>query len=389
MKTKEIDILDILIILAKHKKFIFWTTFIVSIAAVVFSLVTPEIWTSTATILPYQSESKNIQLSSILGGIGSSILGGGQENCIELITIMHSRYFSENVINKFNLIEYFKIKETDSLKSIDTALIYLKDIVSIYLNDESGTISISIKTNNKKLSADIANYYIDEVDFVNRKIRINKSRRNREFIEKRVQEIEMEIDSLMVKLNTFQNENNIIHIEEQTKSVIQLYTELISEKTKIEIQLEFHEFSSNKNPQIAKDLLDRKGIIERKIESIEQSSNILNPAYQMSLDDISEMSIEYAKIEMQSKIKEKVYEFLVPEYEAAKIEEIRNLPSIEIIDKAYPAGFRTSPKRAKMCLIAIIIGMLFSSLIVIIKSSLTENQLKKADHLRSLLFKKY
>jgi len=388
MENKQVDILDVLLILAKHKKFIFWTTLIVSIAAVVYSLVTPEIWSSTAVILPYQNEASSLPFSSILGGIGSTFLSGVQEGSVELMTIMHSRNFSESIIKKFNLIEYFEIEEPDSLRAKDLALASLLEIVSIYLNDESGTISINVRTYDKELSSRIANYYVEHVDFVNREIRVNKSRNNREFLEKRVHDIEMKNDSLLIKLNNFQSINNVIHIEEQTKAAIQSYTELVSEKTKIEIQFDFHKLNANDNSQITKDLRKQIDIIEKKILAIEQDNDLLNPEYLLSLDKISELSVEYAKIEMQIKILGKIYEFIVPEYEAARIEEIRNLPAIEVIDKARPSGFRTSPKRARICVIAFLIGFSFSSLLVIIKSSLTENQIKKLDQTVSLIFRK-
>ncbi|HHE39169.1 MAG TPA: hypothetical protein ENL20_11455, partial [Candidatus Cloacimonetes bacterium] len=117
MKTKEIDILDILLILAKHKWFIIITTLIVSIAAVVYSLLATQYWVSTATILPAQEQRSQLPFgSSSLLGLGSSLLGGSfQTQGMDLITIMNSRTFAEDVVKKFNLIEYFEIEDSDTL----------------------------------------------------------------------------------------------------------------------------------------------------------------------------------------------------------------------------------------------------------------------------------
>ena len=110
MKTKEIDILDILLILAKHKKFIIFTTLIVSIIAVIYSLLATQYWISTATILPSSDKQDSFSISSsFLGGFASSMLGGEQSDAYALIGIMQSRTFSLDVVKKFNLIEYFEI----------------------------------------------------------------------------------------------------------------------------------------------------------------------------------------------------------------------------------------------------------------------------------------
>ena len=89
MENKQIDVLDILLILAKHKKFIIITTLIVSIIAVIYSLVIPEIWTSTATILPTQEQRSQLPFgSSSLLGLGSSFLGiASQTQSLELYTL--------------------------------------------------------------------------------------------------------------------------------------------------------------------------------------------------------------------------------------------------------------------------------------------------------------
>ena len=111
MRTKQIDILDILLILVKHKKFIVFTTIIVSIAAVIYSLLAPQYWKSTATILP-QSDNQGFSIStSSLLGLGSSFLGSAPSASSDFITIMNSRTFSEDIIKKFDLIRYFKIKD--------------------------------------------------------------------------------------------------------------------------------------------------------------------------------------------------------------------------------------------------------------------------------------
>jgi capsule polysaccharide export protein KpsE/RkpR len=364
MKTKEIDILDILLILAKHKKFIFFTTLIVSIIAVIYSLLATQYWISTATILPSSDKNDSFSISSsFLGGFASSMLGGEQSNAYTLTGIMQSRTFSLDVVKKFNLIEYFEIEEPDTLISYEAAIKSLiENVVDFGINEENGFLSIGVETKDKYFSADIANYYWMKLDEYNKSVRMTKGKQQREFIEKRLVEVKESIDILSNTLNEFQKKYNTIDLEEQAKSVVSLYSDLVSEKITNEIELEFSkQFFSEANQKI-ENLEIRNDILNNKIKEIERNSGKLKPKYILSIDDIPDISLEYTQIVLNLEIQQKIYEYLYPQYESAKIDELKDLPTIEVIDKAVPAGLRSKPKRARFCVIMFFIALLISSI---------------------------
>ncbi|RLC48215.1 MAG: hypothetical protein DRH57_02570 [Candidatus Cloacimonadota bacterium] len=367
MENKEIDILDILIIIAKHKKFVIITTLIVSVIAVIYSLLTTQYWTSTATILPAQEQRSQASfISSSLRGFGSSLLGGTlQTQGMDLVTIMKSRTFSEDVVRKFNLIKYLKIDNPDSLISMELAVRALKKKISkIKINEETGVISISIETKDRFLSSKIANYYWQLLDKYNREIRMTKGKQSRIFIEERLYQIKNELDSLAMKINEFQKRNKTIDLNQQTIKLINSYSDLISQKMNIEIEIEYNkEFLDSYSP-IIQSLIKKKQIIDKKIKEIELSEDNLKPKYILNIDDIPDLSLKYAYLKLNYQIKQNLYEFLYPQYESAKIEEIKDLPTIEVIDKAIPAGLRSRPKRAKLCIISFMLSLFLSSLYV-------------------------
>ena len=369
MENKQIDILDVLLILAKHKRFIFFTVLIVSIAAVVYVLVVPQYWVSTATILPVQDQKDQLSLgSSSLLGIGSSLLGGSlQANGLDLLIIMNSRTFSEDVIEKFNLVEYMEIEHEDSLVVKEKVLKgFTEKIRNIGINEENGLIHISIETKDKYLSTDIANYYWLKLDEYNKSVKMTKGKQQREFIEKRLIDVKEAIDISSNTLNEFQKKYKTIDLEEQAKSVISLYSDLVSEKITNEIELEFSkQFFSEANLKI-ENLEVKNKILNKKIEELEKKSGNLKPQYILSIDDISDISLQYSQIMLNLRIQKEIYNYLYPQFEAAKIDELKDLPTLEIIDKAVPAGKRSKPKRAIICIISFICALLFSSLFALI-----------------------
>jgi tyrosine-protein kinase Etk/Wzc len=160
----------------------------------------------------------------------------------------------------------------------------------------------------------------------------------------------------------FQKENNIIELEQQTAQIVGLYVELIAQKTAKEIELEYSQQISGEDNPLLNILRKENEILEKKISEFEISSTS-NHQYIIRLDKLPELAVEYANLKLNLEIQEKVFSFLFPQYEQAKIEEIKDLPTIEIIDKAVPAGLRSKPKRAKLCITAFILALLLASLL--------------------------
>ena len=365
MENKQIDILDVLLILAKHKKFIFFTTLIASVAAVIFSLITPETWTSTAAILPIDNEVSSFSFSSSLTGLQSSLLGKSfTSGGTNLVTVMNSRTFSEDVINKFDLMDYFNITAQDSLVRMHEALDnFNSKMKMIVLDEESGLIIITINSKDKYLSAKIANYFVAKIENYNLTTSRSKGREKREFIERRLADVKQEIDDLSTIMLNFQKENKVLLLNEQVKAVIEIFAKLEAEKRTIKMERDFLINNySNDSPQVI--VANQKlNIINKEINSLKQTSK--NTDYLFELDEVADLSLNYGYFKTQLEIKKRVYEFLYPQYENAKIEEIKDLSTVEVIDKAKPAGMRTRPKRAIICTIAFFLAIFLSSVFVI------------------------
>ena len=393
MKTKEIDILDILYYLIKHKKFIIITTLLVSIAAVVYSLVVPFTWTSSATFMTVNENESGFSLSSSsLFGLGSTLFGtgfiGDKKN---LISVMKSRNFSEDIIKEFNLMKLLKINYPDSLLNMEKAVKALNgSITQIDLDEETSIITISVTTEDKYLSADISNYYLLKLNEYNLNSRKSKGKQKRIFLESRLNKERITIDSLTTEFMEFCQKYHTISLTEQTNAVISNYSDLVAQKVYLEIELELAKRNLGEDSPKLAYLKDNIIILERKINELEFNKYGNNPKYLLNLEDIPHLVKKYAELELQLEIEKKIYEFLYPQYESAKIEEIKDIPSLEIIDNAIPAGKRTSPRRAKLCIVSFMLAFIMSagSMIIyeLIKLDLTsDKQIKKIHLIKKIL----
>lgn len=365
MERKEIDILDVLLVLAKYKKIIFWTVLLVSIGAVTYSLLVPKYWEAKAKFVPVSDSSLPLNfIDGDMMSVGASLLGvSSNPESYSLLMLMRSRPFSEDVITKFGIIDYLELKDKDKFVNLDEALLILyKKIVGFSLDTETGAISITALTKSKKMSADMANYYCTKLNEYNMNDRTTTAKRRRIFLEKRVAEVRSKIDTLSKELLVFQKENNIIDIDSQVIENLNQYSTLIASKIQSEIKYELALETTNKsNPMIS--TYQRKiELLDNEIFKLENEG--FDYKFSVPLNDISELGLNYKTILSELDIQKAVFKFLYPQFEQARIDEVKDLPTIDIIEHAREAGLRAKPKRATICIAAFLLSFFISSILV-------------------------
>jgi len=377
MEKREFDFFELIRLIIRNRKFIIIFVAVVSVAAVIYSLVTPQIWRSTATFYVIGDQTSSLPFNiEGLSGLTAGLMGTtNSQNAISAVIAMNSRQFSEKVIRHFNLIDYYKITTKDSLKAMDSALKMLHTkTMKIGSDPETGLVTVSADTKDKKLSRDIVNYYLQQLDIYNREEKITRGKMNREFLEARVNETRAEIDSLLLALKDFQQRHNTVDIEAQTSSLIKSYSDIIATKMSTDIELELARKNYAENSPIVLELKDRSEALAKQIRQLEAGKEPLKPRYLIDIGSLPDLATQYAQLKMNLEIKTKVYEFLYPQYEAAKLEELKDLPTLDILDTPREAGLRVRPKRAVMCIIAFALAVVVSIIIVLIKNALELNK---------------
>ncbi|NLW18466.1 MAG: hypothetical protein GXY81_02120 [Candidatus Cloacimonetes bacterium] len=377
MEKREFDFFELIRILLKNRKFIIIFVAVVSVAAIVYSLLTPQIWSSGASFYVVGDQSTGLPFDiKGLGGLTSSLLSAdNSQSAINSVSAMKSREFSEGVIRRFDLIKYYKITENDSLKAMDLALKKLrKKTMSIGYNTSTSLVTVSAETKDRRLSKDIVDYYLAQLDVYNREQKVTKGRMNREFLEHRVQDTRAEVDSLLLAVKDFQTKHNAIDIETQTASLIGSYADVISAKMQADIELDLARKNYAADSPIVADLKARSEALGRQIRELEAGSTAVKPRYLIDIASLPNLGNQYAQLKLNLAIKEKVFEFLYPQYEAARLEELRDMPTLEILDSPRESGMRVRPKRALLCVIAFGLAFVVAVLLTLVKNAFEQNK---------------
>jgi len=377
-KTNKFE--DFLIILIKYKRIIIINILIVTVAAIIISLLIENRYKSVASFI---SPKKKSGLFGDVTGFSSTIkdlsrtlggkLGTVTDEAYNYLVILQSRTASEKIIEKFNLRQVYDI---DKDKPFENVLSELENNVSFNIEDE-GNILISVIDKSPVRAANMANFYIDILNEISTQLSVTEARSNRKFIEKRFNQVKVDITNIEDSLENFSKKYNVLEMKEQMKAAITVAAELQAqvEVAKIETELLKNNLGEN-NPLVLQSELKveelNKRLMSMKLgedKNLKSSLNLFIP-----FEKVPETGIKYLRLMRDFEIQNKLLEFLYPIYEQAKIEEQKNTPVVLVVDKAVPPQKKDSPKRTIIVLLAVLLSFFFSIGYVLIKESYSNLQ---------------
>ena len=378
--------IDLIKLLLKNVKTIVTTFFIVALSAVIFSLILPEYYRAQTTILPPIEESGLINFSALISDLPLNALGLGSvpDQSSLFLATLKSRTIMEAVVRKFDLMEQYK------KKNMEEAVKALRKNVSTNLDDE-GTITFSaiIRTpwfpflnkskrdDARELARDMTNFFIDELDRVNRQLKTERASNTRMFIEKRYQENIADLHRADEAYKNYQIQNGTVALPEQTKATIaaasEIKAQIISKEVEIgvlqrsvgsthsgllkvqnelmELQKKYDEFMSQQtNPEL---YVDNNEI---------QKKDLFLP-----LNNLPDLELQYVRLYREVVLQETIMKFLLPQYEQAKIQEVKDTPSLQVLDEAVTPIKKYKPKRAVIVAFFGFLSLIMSSIYIIIR----------------------
>jgi tyrosine-protein kinase Etk/Wzc len=366
LEAEKVDIYSYLTVLTTYRRFIFLNFLGVGVIVAIISLFLPNWYRATTTILPQERETLSLgATSSLLGaasGFATSLSLPFMATPSDVIAaILKSRTVAEEVMEKENLMQVYKIK------SREAALKELFSRVTVNVTPE-GIVSLSYEDKDRIRSAKVANRFVEELDRVNRETSTSKAKNARMFIEGRLEETRKDLNQAEENLRKFQEENKTLVLDEQMKMAIEKAADLKAEMVSSEIELNvLSKTMSSSHPQI-QSLRSRINEMKRQLVVLQLGNQEENSEGKTVLDvpftEVPSLSLQLGRLVREVKIQEKVFEVLTQQYEQQKIEESKDTPTIQVLDKAVPPERKIKPKRAILVGVSGMVSLLASTIFV-------------------------
>jgi len=370
-----LEFLDFLVHLVRWKKFLisFGVILLIVTYLLIYFLI-PEQFDSTSLLVSVEETSLSPTglISKTITNIPLASLGIGGLTATEKYDLFNTLIYSRTMLVK--LIEKFDLMKDYRLDRMDKTVKTLSNNITTEIT-ESNAFQITVRASSAQKSADMNNYLVDEINKGVIELNTKKSHDNRIFIENRYNEIKLNLKIAEDSLKNFQQKYNLLAAEDQTKATIDAYTKLETELAKKEIELSVYEklFGENQPQTISARISFEE--FKKYLEDLKNSKG--NDNLIMPITSLPRNAMQYFRIYREVQINNAMLEYIIPVFEKAKYDEIKDIPVLQIIDKAVPPERKSFPPRVLLSVIITFIILILASSLLFIKESIMKSENSK------------
>jgi capsule polysaccharide export protein KpsE/RkpR len=154
-----------------------------------------------------------------------------------------------------------------------------------------------------------------------------------------------------------QQNKGLVQLDAQARAMIQGLAVLRSQAAAKEVELQaLRSYSTENNPQVQ--------IVQSQLESLRNQELQMEKkggapgTFGLGLENIPSAGMEYIRAEHELGYRQALYDILMKQYDAAKIDESKDAAIIQIVETAIEPDRRSSPKRALLVLLCTLGGFI-------------------------------
>ncbi len=355
----EVSLLDLLIVLAKHKRLVLGLSAAAAVVSAAISLLLPNIYTGTTKVLPpQQTQSTSAVLAQLgsLAGLAGGAVAAGLKNPNDLyVGMLKSRTVADNLIQRFDLNKLYDKKypsETRKQLEKETTIVAGKD----------GIITIEVEDRDPKRAADLANAYVDELFKLTTVLAVTEASQRRLFFERQLDLARVNLVKAETEARKALEQGGLAAVDVQGRSAVETAARLRAQISVKEVQIgAMRTFASEGNPELK---LAQQEIEVMKRELAKSEGTTPNKTARSAARENS--GIDNLGLLRDVKYYETMYGLLAQQYESAKIDEAKDSAIIQVMDKAIEPDRRSKPKRTLIVVLSALVAGLLSVLLAFV-----------------------
>ena len=368
----EISLMDLISVIAKRWKFIFFSTFIAAVLILGYSVYTlkaapdaplnklPNVY-QPKVIVRLQESSNSSSLSSMLGssdlGFLSGLVGGGtggSSNADLAQALIKGNTLADQVAGEMDFISKYNIEKYPRTSARRA---YTENLTVEY-DATTGFLTIGFEDIDPVFATEVVNRSLELLETRFRGLTMESIITRKAFLEQQLEDQEKALDKAQANLIEFQKTYGIVDIESQTTAQITELTDLNSSLVQKEVEL--NNLKGNRrieDPQVRR--------LENEIENLKQLIDAKTMGFQdfsttsdyIPQNKLPELTAIYSNLKNEATLISQMYLTFKGQYESVKLEEADNSKQFQIIERAEVPELKAKPSRAKICMIVTIAVM--------------------------------
>jgi uncharacterized protein involved in exopolysaccharide biosynthesis len=210
----------------------------------------------------------------------------------------------------------------------------------------------------------MAQAYVTALDHLVAQVSTSSARRERIFLEGRLHEVKGDLSTAAKRFSEFASKNTAIDIPAQGKAMMEAAATLQGQVIAAESELSgLQQIYADSNVRV-RSLKARINELHQQLEKI--GGDAANPANGEGLmappiRKLPLLGITYADLYRQNKIEETVFELLTQQYEMAKVQEAKEIPSVKVLDPPVVPTKTSFPRRGILIGVGTLLGIAASA----------------------------
>ena len=369
-QDEPIQLLPYLRLLWQSRRFLLRAALCAFLASALIALLIPNRYRAVTRLMPPDGQSGIGMgiLAALTGKAGPGSLGGlgglgamagdflGVKSSGALfVGVVNSQTVQDRLIGEFDLQKvYWDSKIEDARK-------HLAEHTDVSEDRKSGIITIEVTDRDPQRSAAMARAYVNELDRLVAQVSTSSARRERIFLEERLKTVKAELNTAARNFSSFASKNTALDIPAQGKATVEAAANLQGRLIAAEAELSgLRQIYTNNNVRV-RAAEARVNELQQKLNEIggsdsqgnENEARMLFP----SIRKLPILGVTYADLYLQTKIQETVFELLTQQYEMAKVQEAKEIPSVKVLDAAIVPTKKTFPPRAVLTVLGTLVGL--------------------------------
>jgi tyrosine-protein kinase Etk/Wzc len=353
----EFDLLDLLLVMAERKKKIILSALVGMLITTGLVLLVHPVFTAKAVVLPPQQGQSSAGLLSQLGNL-AALTGLGSSGSVKdpndlYLGVLQSNTVADGLIKRLNLMAAYKTEKFSDARRTLAAN-------SKFVSEKGGMISITIKDGDPRRAAQIANAYVDELHDINSRLIIGEAGVRRNFFS---QQLAIEKDRLTdaeIALQQTEEKTGAISPTGQTGVVISQVAALQSQIISREVQLDaLRTSSTDQNPDVIRLNTEIAGL-RQQMRALESEQKGRKPGdISLTSRSLPEDQVTFLRKQRDVQYHTLIFDLIARQFEAARMDEAKASPLIQVLDPAEAPDRKSGPFRALWTLVGGVLGFLY------------------------------
>jgi uncharacterized protein involved in exopolysaccharide biosynthesis len=383
---KSSDFLDTLTALALRKWFILMVTTGAAAIALIIELLLPNWYTAGTKILPPQQQQSTASalLSSLGGAVGTLASAAGKDLGIKspndlYVGMLKTRPVTDAIIRRFDLQKLYHDRDMTYTRK------ELAEHTTI-ASEKEGFISIEVEDKDKHRAMQMAQAYVEELQNLTKDLAVTEASQRRLFFERQLKQAKDDLAAAEVALAEAQHKSGILELDAQAKAMIDTVEKLRADIVVKQARLQaLRTYATDQNAEVS--IAQRElAQMQAELRDLEKKSGGQD-SFEVALKDVPSAGVQYVRAQREVRYRTALFEILARQYEAARLDEAKDAPLIQVVEPVVEPDHKSSPKRLATTVASGIAGFFVACLIVALFQSWTKNVhggFARAEQLRTL-----